>query len=114
VATPPTPAGPGPSAEAAVTVVGTNYCLGCALKKEHGAAADCATYGHRHGLRVERAVDATGRELATLAGRTLAYLDNASSAPLIKGEAFHNERVEVRGRVYEAESVLEVAEFKAP
>lgn len=97
-----------------VTVVGTNYCLGCALKKEHGAAAQCSKYGHRHSLKVEKAVDGGGKELAALRGRTLSYLDNEKSEQLVKGEAFHKERVEVKGRLYEAESVIEVVDLKSP
>ncbi|MBI4589086.1 MAG: hypothetical protein HY725_09620 [Candidatus Rokubacteria bacterium] len=105
---------PAASGGSQVTVVGTNYCLGCALKKEHGAAAQCSKYGHRHSLKVEKAVDGSGKELAALRGRTLSYLDNEKSEQLVKGEVFHKERVEVKGRLYEAESVIEVVEIKSP
>ena len=47
-----------------VTVVGRNDCLGCALKKAEGAAAQCAKYGHRHALEVESATGAGGATLA--------------------------------------------------
>jgi hypothetical protein len=105
---------PAASGGSQVTVVGMNYCLGCALKKEHGAAAQCSKYGHRHSLKVEKAVDGSGKELAAIRGRTLSYLDNEKAEQLVKGEAFHKERVEVKGRLYEPESVIEVVEFKAP
>jgi uncharacterized membrane protein len=97
-----------------VTVVGTNYCVGCALKKEHGAAAQCSVYGHRHGLKVEKALDAQGQELAALKGRTLNYLENDKSTKLAKGEVFHGARVKVKGQLYESASTIEVAEFQEP
>ncbi|MBI3184161.1 MAG: hypothetical protein HYZ28_18670 [Myxococcales bacterium] len=104
---------PAPASEQ-VTVVGTNYCLGCALKKQHGAAAQCSKYGHRHVLKVERALDAGGKELAELSGKTLGYLENEKAEKLFKGDAFHAARVEVKGRHYPKESVIEVQEYKAP
>lgn len=104
----------GASAPKKVAVVGTNYCLGCALKKEHGAGAQCSIYGHRHSLKVENARDASGNELAALKGRTLSYLENDKSEKLVKGEVFHGARVEVKGRLYERESLIEVTEFKEP
>ena len=97
-----------------IAVVGTNYCLGCALKREHGAGAQCSVYGHRHGLKVEKARDGAGNELAALKGRTLSYLENDKSEKLFKGEVFHGARVEVKGRLYEKESVIEVTEIKEP
>jgi hypothetical protein len=106
-----------PAAVAAVSqvsLVGTNYCSGCALKKQNGAAAQCSKYGHRHSLKVEKAVDASGKELPDMAGRTLAYLENDKSEKLFRGEAFHGERVEVKGRLYAPEGIVEVQEYKAP
>lgn len=95
-----------------VTVVGENYCLGCALKKEEGAAAQCSVYGHRHALRVESAAGADGAPIAALAGESLHYLDNDQSAPLVKGEELHKKRVEVKGRLFAPERTLEVQEVK--
>ena len=103
-----------PAGTKEVAIVGTNHCLGCALKKEHGAKAQCGVYGHRHSLKVEKAMDADGNELARLKGRTLGYLENDNSAKLVKGEVFHGARVEVKGRLYEQESVIEVTELKEP
>lgn len=97
-----------------VTVVGENHCLGCSLKKEKGAAAQCSVYGHRHALKVESATGADGKRLAALAGQTLHYLDNDKSAPLVKGETFHKKRVEVKGKLFGPERTLEVLEVKAP
>ena len=97
-----------------VTVVGRNYCLGCALKKAEGAAAQCSKYGHRHALDVESAVDAGGEPLALWRGRTLHYLENEQAAPLATGDAFHGKRVEVQGRLFPASATLEVRGVREP
>lgn len=106
IAAPKEAAAPAPLA---VTVIGTNYCLGCALKKEQGAAAQCSVYGHRHALRVARATAKDGAELPELAGLTLHYLDNDGSTDLLAGKDLHGKTVEVHGRLFEAERTLEVA-----
>jgi len=98
-----------PLANQAVTLEGKNYCLGCALKKAHGAAAQCSTYGHRHALQVVRAQGATGSELPSLVGQSLHYLDNDQSSQLLSGgAAWHNAQVKVVGRLFGAENTLEV------
>ena len=96
-----------------VTVVGENYCLGCALKKSHGAAAQCSVYGHRHVLKVESASGADGQAIPALVGDSLHYLDNDKSAPLLKGGELHGKRVEVKGRLFAPQRTLEVTELKA-
>lgn len=96
-----------------ITVVGENYCLGCALKKEQGAAAQCSVYGHRHALRVEKAAAEGGRPLQQLAGETLHYLDNDQSKSLLGGEELHNKRVEVKGKLFAPERTLQVTEARA-
>lgn len=95
-----------------VTVVGTNYCLGCALKKEQGAAAQCSQYGHRHALKVESARGANGA-LPQLVGHSLHYLDNDQSAKLVSGDEFHGKTVEVHGKLFGAERIIEVREASA-
>lgn len=94
-----------------VVVVGTNYCLGCTLKSEQGAHAQCSIYGHRHGLLVESAK--AGDKSLELKGQTLHYLDNDPSAPLAKGEGTHGQKVEVHGKLYAEEHLLDVSTFKA-
>lgn len=96
-----------------VRVTGTNYCLGCSLKKKEGAAADSKTYGHRHALEVERAETSNGQLLPSLHGRTLHYLDNRGSEPLLKGDELHGKRVEVSGKLYAVERMLEINDIKA-
>jgi hypothetical protein len=95
-----------------VTVVGRNYCLGCALKRSEGAAAQCSQYGHRHAVEVESARGPDGQPIPHLAGQSLHYLDNDRSAPLVSGEEHHGERVEIKGRLFEPQRTLEVAEVK--
>lgn len=93
---------------ARVTVVGTNYCLGCTLKKEKGAGAQCSIYGHRHALKVEKATAAGGADVAALPGTTVHYLDTDQSKDLVAGTNLHGKRVEVTGKLYSAEHVIEV------
>ncbi len=95
---------------AEIVVIGTNTCLGCDLKGAHGASAQCSLYGHRHGLQVESA--RIGGQLSNaLVGKTLHYLDNDASAELLRGEVAHSQRVEVTGRFFEDERMIEVAGF---
>ena len=97
-------------ASAEAVVVGTNTCLGCALKSEEGAHAQCSIYGHRHGLRVESAT--LGAKTLELKGETLHYLDNDRSADLVKGEGTHGARVKVHGRVFEDANMIDVSSFE--
>lgn len=96
-----------------LNVIGENYCLGCSLKKEQGAKAQCSVYGHRHALRIESAKGKDGQALPGLSGQSLHYLDNDQSKPLLQEEGFHKKRVEVKGRLFAAERTLEVVELKA-
>lgn len=100
-----------PSKEAAVeaTVTGRNHCIGCALKAK-GAAAQCSVYGHRHVLEVTKAVGADGKPLAGAENWVLHYLENDQSKDLVKGR--HGEVLEIKGKVYPRERVLEVTSFK--
>ncbi|MBI4566419.1 MAG: hypothetical protein HY716_17180 [Planctomycetes bacterium] len=87
------------------TVVGENICLGCALKKEKGAAAQCDKYGHRHALKVT-SVTAAGKEQPEMKGWVLHYLDTDKGQPFIKEH--HGETLTLTGKVYSGERVLEV------
>ena len=89
------------------SVEGNNFCLGCALKKREGAAAMCSVYGHRHSLRVARAIGKDGKELADLKGWVLHYLENEKSQELIKKH--HGENVKLSGKIYPLERVFEVS-----
>lgn len=88
-----------------VTVTGQNICLGCSLKAEKGAGAQCSVYGHKHAFRVDSASTGKG-ELPAMKGWVLHYLETEKSAELIKGH--HDEELAIVGTVYPNERVLEV------
>jgi hypothetical protein len=81
-----------------VTLKGTLVCLGCDLKKTEGPHAACSVYGHRHALK-------------TADGKYIAFLDNKFSEDLIKGEKYHNKKIEVDGIYYPEANVLDVETF---
>ena len=87
------------------SVTGENVCVGCALKKEQGAAAQCSKYGHRHALRVTSA-SADGSDLAYMKGWILYYLETDNAQPFIKEH--DGETLTLRGKVYTAERMFEV------
>lgn len=87
------------------TVVGENFCLGCSLKKEKGAAAQCSIYGHRHALKVTTAT-AAGKNLPEMKGWVLHYLDTDNAQSFIKQHG--GETLTLKGKVYIDERVLEV------
>ncbi len=92
------------------TVEGANFCLGCALKKQKGAAAQCSIFGHKHALKVTRAVGKDGKELTGMRGWVLHYLETEKSQDLIKQH--HGEELTITGKVYPLERELEVDSFK--
>ena len=83
-----------------VALRGTLACLGCDLKKAHGAGAQCSVYGHKHALKTSN-------------GKYYTFLENARSAPLVKGEALHGRQVEVRGTLFPGSQVIEVTGHRA-
>lgn len=92
------------------TVEGTNICLGCTLKKQKGAAAQCSIFGHKHVLKVTKAVQEDSRELRRMRGAVLHYLETQKSQELIKSH--HGGKLTITGKVYPLERVLEVESFK--
>ncbi len=94
-----------------VSVVGTNYCVGCAHKKEFGAASQCKTYGCDFAFKVEKLVEPCGMELAEWSGKTLYYLENDNSSKLSTDH--HGEKLTISGKLYLESSLLEVASFEA-
>jgi hypothetical protein len=97
------------SAAIKATVTGRNHCIGCALKGK-GAASQCSVYGHRHVLEVIKAVAADGRPISDARNWVLHYLENDKSKDLVNGH--HSETLEIKGKVYPRERVLEVVSFK--
>ena len=92
------------------SVEGKNFCLGCALKKEKGAKAQCSLYGHKHALKVSKAVSEDGKELTEMKGWVLHYLETEKSEHLIKEH--HGEKLTIKGKIYPLERVIEVDSFK--
>ena len=76
------------------TVEGTNFCWGCGLQEAKGAQAQCTIFGHKHALRVNKAVGEDGKELSDMRGLVLYYLETEKSQGLIK--ARHGEKVTVK------------------
>ena len=92
-----------------VNLTGQNFCLGCALKKKFGAGAQCSLFGHKHSLRVTKAI-ANGKELPSMQGWVLHYLETQKSKDLI--HKHHGENLSITGTIYPTERVLEVTSFK--
>lgn len=82
-----------------VTMKGTLVCLGCELKKAHGAGAQCSIYGHKHALK-------------TADGKYYTFLENQKSEPLIKGEKWHGKKIEVSGTIFPGTQVIDVTGYK--
>lgn len=96
-----------------VTLTGKNYCLGCALKKAEGAAAQCSVYGCKHTFKAENAIDSTGTEIPELKGLTFHYLENDASVELFKGKKYHSKNVTIKGNVHLDERVIDVTNVTA-
>ena len=90
-------------------ITGENICLGCTLKAEQGADAQCSIFGHNHSLRVTSA-KVGGKDMPKMNGWILHYLETKESKELIRDH--HNETVTVVGIVYNDERVLEVVSIK--
>jgi len=83
-----------------MTFNGTLVCQGCDLKSAEGARAACMTYGHKHALKTDKGV-------------YINFLENEYSADLLKGEKYHNAKVEVRGTYFANANMLDVESFSA-
>jgi hypothetical protein len=82
-----------------VTMKGPLVCLGCELKKAHGAGAQCNIYGHKHALK-------------TTDGKYYTFLENQKSEPLIKGEKWHGKTLDVSGTLFPGTQIIEVSDYK--
>lgn len=74
-------------------------CLGCTLKKEKAAKAQCSIYGHKNALRTED-------------GRIWTILENDVSAELINSHDYAGKKVEIKGKKYKGAQVIEIATLK--
>ena len=104
----------GPTAKQAAvteaTVTGSNICLGCSLKKQKGAAAQCSIFGHKHGLKITKAVGPDGKDLPEMRGWVLHYLETEHSQDLITEH--RGETLIITGKVYPLERMLEVQVYR--
>lgn len=94
-----------------VTISGQNYGLISTLAKDEAANAIEAA-AQLNALKVTSAKGADGKEIADLKGKTVHYLPTKSAADLMLGEKHQGKNVEVKGKLFKAEGVLLVGEFK--
>lgn len=105
-------------------ITGKVICVGCTLKKEKGANAQCSIYGHKSALKVEKVVfsgdwkpdpkykgkwppsDLPNPDPA-YKGKILSFLPNDRSAELLKTK-HHGKKVTIVGRIYPKANMLEV------
>ena len=98
------------SETATVTITGFNFCPGCKLKKEFGAASNCKEFGCTNALRITKIKADDDCAVDDYVGTTIFYLENEKSTKLVselKGKA-----VEVKGKLYLSMPVLEVDSYK--
>lgn len=74
-------------------------CLGCTLKKEKGAQAQCSVYGHKNAIR-------TGN------GKIWTILENDASNELINSHEYGGKEVEITGKKFIDAQIVEVESFK--
>lgn len=83
----------------AITIKGKIICLGCTLKKEQGAGAQCSIYGHKNAL-------------LTADGKIWTILENDASTELINSHEYAGKEVEITGKEFTDAQVIEVESFK--
>ena len=86
-------------AKSADSIAGKVVCLGCTLKKEQGAKAQCSTYGHKNGLQ-------------TPDGKIWSFVENDSSAKLIGDHGLAGKSVEVKGKNLDNANYIDVESYK--
>jgi len=95
-----------------VVITGKVICLGCHLKKEKGARAQCSLYGHTNALIIEMVFDAQGKDVKDVQGRIYQFLHNDLSDKLVKDHDFVGKIIVITGKIYPEANVLEVYFFK--
>ena len=82
-----------------VTFKAKVVCLGCSLKKEQGAKAQCSIYGHKNALKTED-------------GRIWTLLENDASKELINSHEYAGKEIEIAGKVFGNTQIIEIETFK--
>ncbi len=95
-----------------VVVTGQVICLGCSLKKEKGAKAQCSIYGHTNALLIEKVIDIKGTHVEAAEGKIYQFLHNDQSDKLITDHSFSGKILVIVGKIYPEANILEVNFFK--
>lgn len=95
-----------------VVITGKVICLGCHLKKEKQAKAQCSIYGHTNALSIEKIIDSQGKNIDELKGKIYQFLHNEKSDELIKDHNYVGKVIIAVGRVHPEADILEVNFFK--
>jgi len=95
-----------------VVITGKVICLGCHLKKERGAKAQCSIYGHTNAIVLEKVIDHQGKKLNELNGKIYEFLRNDQSDKLIKDYSYVGKTIIVIGKIYPEANIIEVNFFK--
>ncbi|MDP2938717.1 MAG: hypothetical protein Q8O13_01350 [Candidatus Omnitrophota bacterium] len=95
-----------------VVITGRVICLGCHLKKEKQAKAQCSIYGHTNALSIEKIIDAQGKSIDKLKGKIYQFLRNEKSDELIKDHTYAGKVIIVVGKIYPEANILEINFFK--
>lgn len=95
-----------------VVITGKVICLGCSLKKEKQAKAQCSIYGHTNALIIEKIIDAKGKSIDELKGKVYQFLHNDQSDKLVNDHGYIDKIIIVVGKVYLDANILEVNFFK--
>lgn len=91
-----------------VVVTGKIICLGCHLKKEKGAQAQCSIYGHTNAIVLEKVVDHHGKKFDELKGKIYQFLHNDASDKLIKDHSYTGKILVIVGKIYPEANLIEV------
>lgn len=80
---------------------GTLSCMGCDLKKDAGANAQCSIYGHEHALKLKD-------------GSYLSFMENDHSETLINASEgkWHGQEIEVTGTFFDKANLIDVKSFE--
>ena len=95
-----------------IVATGKVICLGCSLKKDKGANAQCSIYGHTNAIVLEKVIDHQGKKLNELKGKIYQFLHNDQSDSLIKDHSYVGKTVIVVGKIYPEANTIEVNFFK--
>ncbi len=95
-----------------VVVTGKVICLGCSLKKEKQAQAQCSIYGHINALLIEKVINAQGKKIDEAKGKIYQFLHNDQSDNLIKDHSYAGKILIITGKIYPEANILEVHFFK--